>query len=138
MSLRYLLDTNVLLHLVNRSSGHDLIARRLEDMVRTRLAVSAVTVWEIARMVEKAKVPTKASQAALDMLTSFRMIPMTKVAAYQGGLIHARLSGIGKTIGERDSMIAGIAMVHGYVLVTDNTKELSRVPGLTLENWRQA
>lgn len=136
MTKRYLLDTNVLLHVVNRSARHENIIIHLENTPRASLAVSAVTVWEIARMVEKAKVPTKASNAAMDILTSFRMIPMTKQAAYYGGLIHAKLAGVGKTIGERDSMIAGIAYVHGYTLVTDNMKEFTRVPGLIVENWR--
>jgi tRNA(fMet)-specific endonuclease VapC len=46
------------------------------------------------------------------------------------------LANKGITIGERDSMIAVIALTNGYVMVTDNTKEFCRIPGLSLENWR--
>jgi tRNA(fMet)-specific endonuclease VapC len=134
---RFLLDTNVLLHVVNRSTGYALIEARLATSSQRSVAVSAITVWEIFRMAEKAKAPTKASKAALDMLSSFRTIPLTAQAAALAGQAHAALANIGKTIGERDSMIAGIALAHQYTLVTDNTRELQRVPGLRIVNWRQ-
>ena len=135
--IRYLLDTNVLLHVVNRSKGHELIEARLATSSQRNLAVSSISVWEIFRMAEKAKAPTKASKAALDMLSSFRIAPLTLQAAALGGQAHAALANIGKTIGERDSMIAGIALAHQFVLVTDNVRELVRVPGLSIVNWRQ-
>jgi tRNA(fMet)-specific endonuclease VapC len=133
---RYLLDTNVLLHVVNRAKGYELIEQRLLSASPLKIAVSVITVWEIFRMAEKAKVPTKASKAALDLLGSFRIMPMTKQAAALGGQIHAALANKGQTIGERDSMIAGIAMAHACILVTDNMGELQRVPGIRIENWR--
>ena len=34
-------------------------------------------------------------------------------------------------------LIAGSAMAHGFIMVTDNTREFSRVKGLHLENWRR-
>lgn len=133
---RYVLDTNVLLHVVNRAKGYELIEQRLASSSPAALAVSVITVWEIFRMAEKAKVPTKASQAALALLSSFRIMPMTKQAAALGGQIHAGLSNKGQTIGERDSMIDGIALANGCILVSDNVGELQRVPRLQLENWR--
>lgn len=133
---RYLLDTNVLLHVVNRAKGYELIEQRLASSSPAALAVSVITVWEIFRMAEKARVPTKASQAALELLSSFRIMPLTKQAAALGGQIHAALSNKGQTIGERDSMIAGIALANECILVSDNVGELQRVPRLQLENWR--
>ena len=133
---RYLLDTNVLLHGVNRAKGYELIEQRLASSGAREITVSAITVWEIFRMAEKAKIPTKASKAALEFLSSFRIAPLTKQAAALGGQIHAVLSKVGKTIGERDSMIAGTALAHACTLVTDNVSELQRVPGIVIENWR--
>ncbi|EHC95666.1 virulence associated protein C, partial [Salmonella enterica subsp. enterica serovar Urbana str. R8-2977] len=38
-------------------------------------------------------------------------------------------------IGPNDTMIAGHAIAAGAVLVTNNTREFERVPGLVLEDW---
>jgi tRNA(fMet)-specific endonuclease VapC len=133
--IRYLLDTNVLLHVVNRAKGYELIERRLVEATGGALAVSVITVWEISRMAEKAKAPTKATTTALVLLEKFRVIPMTTTSAALGGQLHGALSNSGKTIGERDSMIPGIAKANNYTLVTDNVSEFERVTGLLVENW---
>ena len=38
-------------------------------------------------------------------------------------------------IDDFDLLIGATALKHGMVLVTENVKHLSRVPGITLENW---
>lgn len=42
--IRYLLDTNVLLHPVNKSTGHALIAERLTSKNPKQIFISAITV----------------------------------------------------------------------------------------------
>ena len=34
------------------------------------------------------------------------------------------------------SMIAGVALIHSLIVVTDNRREFDRVPTLDVENWR--
>jgi tRNA(fMet)-specific endonuclease VapC len=38
-------------------------------------------------------------------------------------------------IGANDMLIAAHALALGCVLVTDNVREFSRIPGLVVENW---
>ena len=38
-------------------------------------------------------------------------------------------------IGPYDLLIAAIALANGCTLVTHNTQEFSRIPGLVLEDW---
>ena len=134
---RYLLDSNVLIQLVNKTPGYGLVESRLGRAQAHSVLVSAVTVWEIFRRAEMGKAPAKAAKAALAMLSEFNVVPFTREAAALGGSIYATLAKLGTTIGEQDSMIAGSAMAHGFTMVTDNTGEFSRVKGLVLENWRR-
>ena len=45
----------------------------------------------------------------------------------------ARLAGT--PIGPNDTAIAGHAIAAGAILMTNNTREFERVPGLVLEDW---
>ena len=49
--------------------------------------------------------------------------------------IRADLETRGVVIGGNDLWIAATALAHGATLVTNNTAEFSRVPGLQLEDW---
>jgi len=135
--IRYLLDTNVLLHLVNKADGHEFIADQLQKHNPKSLYIGAITVWEISRMVEKkTKASPKAALAALRLMEQFQVMPLDARSAAVGGNLHAHLANKGQTIGERDSMLAGIAMVHQMDVVTDNVSEFDRVPGILVSNWR--
>lgn len=49
--------------------------------------------------------------------------------------IRAALERKGNMIGQLDYLIAAQAVARGLTLVTDNLRELRRVPGLKCENW---
>jgi tRNA(fMet)-specific endonuclease VapC len=51
------------------------------------------------------------------------------------GQIRAHLASRGTPIGPNDVLIAAIAVANGITLVTHNTSEFSRVPGLLIEDW---
>ncbi len=50
-------------------------------------------------------------------------------------MIRAELTSKGQLIGPNDLLIAATALAHGAILVTHNTAEFSRVPGLIIEDW---
>ncbi len=49
--------------------------------------------------------------------------------------IRADLKARGTIIGSNDMLIAAHARCLGLTLVTNNTREYGRVPGLMIENW---
>ena len=51
------------------------------------------------------------------------------------GNLRQALASLGTPIGPYDLLIAAQAIRHKLTLVTDNTAEFARVPGLTVENW---
>jgi tRNA(fMet)-specific endonuclease VapC len=66
----------------------------------------------------------------------FRSLPFDDRAAQEYGRIRALLAGLGMSIGPNDLLIASIALANGLTLVTHNTSEFGRVPGLKLEDWQ--
>ena len=63
-------------------------------------------------------------------------LPFDDDAAEHFGDIRATLARQGKPIGPYDLQIAAIARAHGLIVVTHNTREFTRVPGLMLEDWQ--
>lgn len=59
------------------------------------------------------------------------------ICAEAYGRVRHALESTGKRIGENDMHIAAHALAFGAVLVTNNTREFERVPGLRVENWSQ-
>jgi len=65
----------------------------------------------------------------------FISIPFDDTCSDCYGLIRADLSGRGQVIGPNDLMIAAVAKAHDLTLVTHNTREFVRIPGLRIEDW---
>jgi tRNA(fMet)-specific endonuclease VapC len=69
------------------------------------------------------------------LLAGFQVVTFDVSAARHYGPIRAQLERQGRIIGPHDLLIASHALALEAVLVTDNTGEFSRVPGLVIENW---
>ncbi|HSI37222.1 MAG: PIN domain-containing protein [Phycisphaerae bacterium] len=65
----------------------------------------------------------------------FVSLPFDDAAAQKAAEIRAHLAKPGTPIGPMDTLIAAIALANDLILVTHNTREFSRVPGLQLEDW---
>jgi len=70
-----------------------------------------------------------------ELFANFESFPFDDDAARKYGDIRSDLARKGTPIGPNDLMIAAIASVHQAILVTHNTKEFTRVTGLTVEDW---
>jgi tRNA(fMet)-specific endonuclease VapC len=62
---------------------------------------------------------------------------LPEAAGEHYGQIRAVLQKGGVIIGNNDLWLAAHARAEGWILVTNNTREFSRVPGLQLENWAE-
>ena len=63
-------------------------------------------------------------------------LPFDDGVAEHFGDIRATLARQGKPIGPYDLQIAAIARAHSLAVVTHNTREFARVPGLMVEDWQ--
>jgi len=62
-------------------------------------------------------------------------LPFEDAAAEKYAKARAHLAALGTPIGPNDLLIATIALAHGLIVVTHNTAEFGRVPGLSIEDW---
>jgi tRNA(fMet)-specific endonuclease VapC len=65
----------------------------------------------------------------------FPMIEFDREDARQAGQVRALLTPGGRDIGPYDVLIAGQAVARDMILVTHNTQEFARVPGLPFDDW---
>ena len=129
----YLLDTNICIYLIKKHPSK--VVDRLMSCSPDDVALSAVTVSELAYGVSKSKAPRKNGEALQLFLASFRVLPYSVEAALACGDIRAELEMKGTPIGAMDLMIAAHAKGLGATLVSNNLREFRRVSGLQTENW---
>ena len=67
-----------------------------------------------------------------------KSLPFDDTAAEHYARIGADLSRRGTPIGPNDLIIAATALAHNATLITHNTGEFGRVPGLRMEDWEVA
>jgi tRNA(fMet)-specific endonuclease VapC len=99
------------------------------------IAVTAVTASELLHGCLRANHPNQAERRGRfveKVLHDFAVLPFTLVEARIHARLWVALEKAGAIIGERDLLIAAIAVTHNYALATLNRNEFARVPGLTL------
>ena len=69
------------------------------------------------------------------MLGTIPVLPLDVPVDAGYGVIRAELELAGQIIGLNDLLIAAHAQALHLTLVTDNTREFSRIRGLDVENW---
>jgi tRNA(fMet)-specific endonuclease VapC len=128
----YLLDTNILIALL-RDRG-DAARRRLVEATG-RVGVSTISEMELEHGIERSASPARNRQAVDELLSLVEVLDLDSLAAMHAGRIRAVLAARGTPIGPYDALLAGHARSLGLVMVTNNVRELSRVPGLEVEDW---
>jgi tRNA(fMet)-specific endonuclease VapC len=134
--VRYLLDTNVCIALINESSSK--VRARFNQATRSKedILISAIVVHELWYGVAKSEMVNRNSLALATFLDrNIKVLDYSANDAQAAGEIRAELERQGQRIGEYDTLIAGQAFSRNLILVTANTREFGRVKGLVVEDW---
>ena len=132
MAVRYLLDTNTVSFHIRQSSSR--LQRRLKRIAADAVGLSVVTEMEIRYGL--ARNPGLRSAPLIEaFLAGISVLPLTSEAADHYARIRAGLETKGTPIGPMDLMIAAHALSIGATLITNDTREFRRVPGLRCEDW---
>jgi tRNA(fMet)-specific endonuclease VapC len=129
----YMMDTDISSYIMNRASVKAIQALQTAEV--GDVCISAITKSELMFGVEVSPRRQK-DQKALDIfLWHMDVLDYPHDAAAHYAEIRAFLKTRGTIIGANDLFIAAHARYLGLTLVTNNTREFARVPGLKIENW---
>jgi tRNA(fMet)-specific endonuclease VapC len=148
----YLLDTDTFIFMVRglkiRAAGNErqrrskAMARRIFDTGRGKtltgheVALSAITVSELEFGARHGRNYDEEIELLRRVMSPFALLDFDAFSCpIFYGEIRYTLSTQGTPIGNMDLLIAAHAKALNATLVTNNTVEFSRVPGLTCENW---
>jgi len=129
---RYLLDTNILSDLIRNPRGA--VAHKIESRGEMAICTSIIVAGELRYGAEK-KGSSSLSNRVEDLLAAIEVLPFEEDADRHYAAIRRDLTRAGQPIGPNDLLIAAQARAMDMILVTANTGEFSRVPGLQVENW---
>lgn len=130
--MTHLLDTDTCIGVLRQQAG---FVERLRRLAPTEVAVSMVTVYELFCGIEKTREPATERLKVARLLAVVNELPFDRTSAEVAARIRMELERAGRPIGPYDLLIAGQALSHGLILVTNNVTEFQRVAGLRLEAW---
>lgn len=131
--MTHLLDTCICVLLIRRKLPE--VRQRFEAHAVGDIGISSVTESELRFGADKSADPSRNHQRLDHLLLTLPVLPYSSGCAAHYGKIRALLERAGTPIGSMDLLIAAHARSLGLTLVTNNTGEFSRVPGLRLEDW---
>jgi tRNA(fMet)-specific endonuclease VapC len=132
----HLLDSNAwIAHLRQSNAG---VTQRLVQQPDDQIFLCSVVLAELTYGAFRSGAQYEAHNLALiaNLQSVYTSLAFDDKAAKEYARIRAHLVGLGKSIGANDLLIAAIALANDLVLVTHNTGEFSRVPGLKFEDWQ--
>lgn len=130
--MRYMLDTNICIYAIKHRPPEVLAALRAH--AAAGLGVSSISVAELSFGVAKSG-SARNLQALAQFLEPLEIADFDRAAAQAYGPLRAKLEAAGTPIGPLDTQIAAHALALGVTLVSNNTREFNRIPGLLLDNW---
>ena len=135
--MTHLLDTNSVIDHLRREPASN-VTTRLMAAPPGSVALCSVVLAELYYGAMHSGPAHQAANLALiaKLRTQFVSLPFDDRAAEEYGKVRAHLAALGTPIGPNDLMIAAIALANQLTLVTHNTTEFRRVPGLPLEDWQ--
>ena len=129
----YMLDTNICVYMMNEHPKH--VIEKYRTLLGGDAIISSIVWSELSYGAFKSHHKER-NLASLDkFIIPIQVAPYDTKAGTCFGEIRATLEKQGNIIGSYDLMIAAHALSINATLVTNNTKEFSRIKHLRCENW---
>ena len=131
----FLLDTCICIDFLRGRKG--LFYQKMREGKPEDFRLPAITAAELWYGAEHSSNPARETKVVEEFIAAFEAAPFDGTCAREYGRIRQFLGAKGELIGDRDMMIAATALACGGTLVTDNIREFSRIPNLSVESWSE-
>jgi tRNA(fMet)-specific endonuclease VapC len=132
MMLQYMLDTDTCIYVIKRYP--ESLRERFNSLAE-QLCISSITLGELHYGAENSGRRLQNLQAIEHFAARLEVLAFASKAAVHYGQIRAELERAGMPCGPHDMQIGGHARSEGLIVVTNNMREFSRMPGVRTENW---
>ena len=131
--MKYLLDTNACIRYINGRAPR--LRENFHSKAFSEIVVSSITKAEMYFGSQKSNSPERSRAEQDEFFRHIDSLPFDDAAAEEYGSIRAYLESRGTPIGPHDMLLAAAARAKGLTVVTHNTREFNRIPGLNIEDW---
>ena len=125
---RLIVDTDILVDLLRKKDYAVSLIMKFEDEVE--LATSAINAFELYRGAYKSQNQEENLASVKGILNSLRILNTDEDSMEMAGKITARLECDGNMMDIRDLLIASIAMVNGFGVLTNNVGHFNKIEHL--------
>ncbi|MFZ3211922.1 MAG: type II toxin-antitoxin system VapC family toxin [Terriglobales bacterium] len=129
MNRRYLLDTNILIAVLNKDTA---VVRRVGAV--SEVLISVISIGELLRGAYGSQRMESNLQRVRGMAARLPVIPCTVATAESYGRIKQGLRSKGRPVPDNDIWIAATARQQGLVLATRD-RHFREIEELTIEEW---
>jgi tRNA(fMet)-specific endonuclease VapC len=127
--MQCMLDTDTCVYLIKKALGMK-PQSALQDCYISAIVLGELE-YGVANSAETRREQNQ--QALLDFISAIQTLPLTESVSEMYGQVRAALKK--QPIGPNDTWIAAHALALQLPLVTNNTREFSRVPDLVIDTW---
>ncbi|WP_208596307.1 type II toxin-antitoxin system tRNA(fMet)-specific endonuclease VapC [Desulfovermiculus halophilus] len=127
-----MLDTNICIAVMK---GRPAVQSKISNIDPAEIGISSIVLAELAYGVWKSSQKERNTQALTDFCSICSVWDWPAAAADTYGEIRGLLEQQGRIIGANDLLIAAHTKYLNAVLITNNTREFNRIPGLPIEDW---
>jgi len=131
--MKLMLDTNTCIFVIKRRPPA--VLERFLEYQGGEIGISSITLAELRYGVAKSRIVEKNSRALDEFIVPLEVAAFGEEAARAYGDIRHALETARTPIGSMDMLIAAHALSLGTILITNNTREFSRVPRLEVVDW---
>ncbi len=131
--MQYLLDTNICIYISKHKPAS--VLAHFQTLSVGSVGMSVITYGELWYGIRKSTQFARSAKLLEALTALVPVLPFSANVAKFYGDVRAQLTAQGQPIGNNDLWIAAHALSEKLILVSNNLKEFSRVPGLHCENW---